>query len=121
MHIKRLPLDTLITGIGRLFKYDDKPWFINLWGRYRKSKAKYYTSLFHACICWPNVELSIPPQNEHRKSGFHLKFRCPLPAEWMSFAQSNHNFTFLGLMLWQRFQMKLKPLSKSIFNCHSLN
>ncbi len=31
MHIKRLPLDTLITGIGRLFKYDDKPWFINLW------------------------------------------------------------------------------------------
>jgi hypothetical protein len=25
MHIKRLPLDTLITGIGRLFKYDDKP------------------------------------------------------------------------------------------------
>ena len=31
MHIKRLPLDTLITGMG-LFKYDDKPWFINLWG-----------------------------------------------------------------------------------------
>ncbi|CAM9370753.1 hypothetical protein ACBE110449_19525 [Acinetobacter bereziniae] len=30
MHIKRLPLDTLITGIGRLFKYDDNPWLINL-------------------------------------------------------------------------------------------
>ena len=41
MHIKRLPLDTLITGIGRLFKYDDKPWFINLWGESEESKAKY--------------------------------------------------------------------------------
>ena len=34
----------LITGIGRLFKYDDKPWFINLWGESEESKAKYYTS-----------------------------------------------------------------------------
>lgn len=40
MHIKRLPLDTLITGIGRLFKYDDNPWFINLWGESEESKAK---------------------------------------------------------------------------------
>ena len=47
MHIKRLPLDTLITGIGRLFKYDDKPWFINLWGESEESKAKYHTSFSH--------------------------------------------------------------------------
>jgi len=35
-------------------------------------------------------------QNEHRKSGFHLKFRCPLPSEWMSFAQSKSQFHFFG-------------------------
>jgi hypothetical protein len=61
MHIKRLPLDTLITGIGRLFKYDDKPWFINLWGE-SKSLKQNITPHFPTCICWPNVELSTPPK-----------------------------------------------------------
>lgn len=61
MHIKRLPLDTLITGIGHLFRYNDKPWFINLWGESEDSKAKYNTS-FPTCICWLNVELSTPPK-----------------------------------------------------------
>ncbi|MDP4294943.1 hypothetical protein, partial [Acinetobacter baumannii] len=47
MHIKRLPLDTLITGIGHLFRYNDKPWFINLWGESEDSKAKsLYTTNF---------------------------------------------------------------------------
>ena len=45
MHIKSLPLDTLITGIGRLFKYENKPWFINLWGESEETKKGYYTSV----------------------------------------------------------------------------
>jgi|GEM_PF-4096220 len=47
MHIKSLPLDTLITGIGRLFKYENKPWFINLWGESEETKKGYYTSFSH--------------------------------------------------------------------------
>ena len=95
MHIKRLPLDTLITGIGRLFKYDDNPWFINLWGESEESKAKYYTSFSHMHLLAKRRIIN-STQNEHRKSGFHLKFRCPLPAEWMSFAQSKSQFHFFG-------------------------
>ena len=93
MHIKRLPLDTLITGIGRLFKYDDKPWFINLWGESEESKAKYYTSFSHMHLLAKRRIIN-STQNEHRKSGFHLKFRCPLSSEWMSFAQSKSQFHF---------------------------
>ena len=94
MHIKRLPLDTLITGIGRLFKYDDKPWFINLWGESEESKAKYNTTFSHMHLLAKRRIIN-STKNEHRKSGFHLKFRCPLPAEWRSFAQSKSQFHFL--------------------------
>ncbi|MFI7863995.1 transposase, partial [Acinetobacter baumannii] len=82
-------------GIGRLFKYENKPWFINLWGESEETKKGYYTSFSHMHLLTKRRIIN-STKNEHRKSGFHLKFTCPPPAEWISFAQSKSQFHFFG-------------------------
>ena len=111
MHINRLPLDTLITGLGRLYKYEDKPWFINLWGESGGSTARYNTSFSHMHLLAKHRIIN-STKNEHRKSGFHLKFRCPLPTKWISFAQSKSQLHFFRFDALATFSNELQTVKQ---------
>lgn len=86
MKISNIPENFIITEIGDLFKYEGKPWFINLVGSSNQELSRHKTSFSNMNIL-SRRRIINSTKNDFRKEGYKLEFKCPSPEKWESFIQ----------------------------------